>query len=64
MKHENESDSWSFEKELVFESGAAIGISIGYNNVKTGDVIGVITGLEHLVKEISEKVSYLKKMGK
>ncbi len=57
-------DSWGFEKEIVFEGGAAIAVSISYSNVAPQDTIKVMSGLEILSKQIAEKVQSLKEMSK
>jgi len=56
------SDSWTFEKEIVFEDGAAVAMSVSYNNVTPEDTIKVVSGLEFLLKEIEEKVRSLKEV--
>ncbi|KWX73881.1 hypothetical protein [Paenibacillus jilunlii] len=55
------SDNWSFEKEVVFESGAAIKVSIGYTNVTPTDVIKVISGLGILADQMKVKVDSFRK---
>ncbi|WP_418026216.1 hypothetical protein [Paenibacillus sp. JJ1722] len=62
MNNQDKTTNWSYEKEIVFEGGAAISISIGYSNMKPGDVINVISGLGILAEQVTKKVILLKEV--
>lgn len=58
----NPVDNWLFEKEIVFEGGAAINVSVGYSNVSPQESIKVISGLGILAEQLLEKVKSLKEV--
>ncbi|WP_240421661.1 hypothetical protein [Paenibacillus periandrae] len=58
----NKVAGWSFEKEIVFEGGAAIAISISYSNATPRDAVKIISGLEIISKQVAEKVALLKEV--
>lgn len=64
MSQDTKGHSWFFEKEIVFEEGGAVSISIGYSGVTPLNVIKAMSGMGILLNEASEKAGSLKEVSK
>lgn len=48
--------SGTFEKELIFESGAVAQVKISYRDVTPNDTISIITAIESLTSQLLNEI--------